>query len=78
MLVAERKSKRRGCRRAEVGFVYPTVVTTMEPGLSRGPGVEVERPVPETCCSSRSGSRSGEGVAGLKSHRRGRRGAKVP
>ena len=38
----------------------------MEPGLSRGPGVEVERVVPEVWCSSRSGSRSGEGVAVLR------------
>ena len=39
----------------------------MEPGLLRGPGVEVERAVPEVWCSSRSGSRSGEGVAVLRS-----------
>ena len=39
----------------------------MDPGLSRGPGVEVERAVPEVWCSSRSGSRSGEGVAVLRS-----------
>ena len=51
---------------------------SMEPGLSRGPGVEVERVVPEVWYSSRSGGRSGEGVAELKSKRRGRRGAEVP
>ena len=45
----------------------PTVVTTMEPGLLRGPGVEAERAVPEVWYSSRSGSRSGEGVAVLRS-----------
>ena len=57
----------------------PTVVTTMEPGLSRGPGVEVVRVVPEVWYSSRMvGSRSGEVVAELKSKRRGRRGAEVP
>ena len=39
----------------------------MEPDLSRGPGVEVERAVPEVWCPSRSGSRSGEGVAVLRS-----------
>ena len=50
----------------------------MDPGLSRGPGVEVERAVPEVWCSSRSGSRSGEGVTELKSKGRGRRGAEVP
>ena len=43
------------------------VVTTVEPGLSRGPGVEVESVVPEVWYSSRSGSRSGEGVAVLRS-----------
>ena len=60
-------------------FVVPTVVTTMEPGLSRGPGVEVDRVVPEVWYSSRMvGSRSGEVVAELKSKRRGRRGAEVP
>ena len=36
----------------------------MEPGLSRGPGVEVERAVLEVWYSSRSGSRSGKGVVG--------------
>ena len=61
-----------------IGFVVPTVVTTMEPGLSRGPGVEVKRVVPEVWYSSQSGSRSGEGVAELKLKRRGRRGAEVP
>ena len=51
----------------------------MEPGLSRGPGVEVERVVLEVWYSSRMvGSRSGEVVAELKSKRRGRRGAEVP
>ena len=50
----------------------------MEPGLSRGPGVEEERAVSEVWYSSRSGSRSGEGVAELKSKRRGRRGGEVP
>ena len=51
----------------------------MEPGLSRGPGVEVVRVVPEVWYSSRMvGSRSGEVVAELKSKRRGRRGAEVP
>ena len=50
----------------------------MEPGLSRGPGVEVERAVPEVWRSSRSGNRSGEGVAELESKRKGRRGAEVP
>ena len=49
----------------------------MEPGLSRGPGVEVERAVPDVWCSSRIGSRSGEGVTELKSKRRGRRRAEV-
>ena len=38
----------------------------MEPGLSRGPGVEVERAAPEFWCSSRSGSRSGGGGAVLR------------
>ena len=52
---------------------------SMEPGLSRGPGAEVERVVPEVWYSSRMvGSRSGEVVAELKSERRGRRGAEVP
>ena len=50
----------------------------VEHGRSRGPGVEVERAVPEVWCSSRSGSRSGEGVAELKSQRRTRRSAEVP
>ena len=50
-----------------MGFVVPTVVTTMEAGLSRGPGVEVERAVPEVWCSLRSGNRSAEGVAVLRS-----------
>ena len=53
-------------------------VLSMEPGLSRGPAVEEERAVPEVWYSSRGGSRSGEGVAELKSKRRGRRGAEVP
>ena len=61
-----------------IGFVHPTVVTTMEPGLSRGLGVEVERAVPEVWCSSRIGSRSRVGVAKLKLKRRGRRCAEVP
>ena len=42
------------------------------------PGVEAERAVPEVLYSSRSWHRSGEGVAELKSKRRGRRGAEVP
>ena len=51
----------------------------MEPGLSRGPGVEVEMVVPEVWYSSRMvGSRSGEVVAELKSKRRGLRDAEVP
>ena len=51
----------------------------MEPGLSRGPGVEEEREGgPGVWYSSQSGSRSGEGVAELESKRRGRRGAEVP
>ena len=51
----------------DTGFVVPTVVTTMEPGLSRSLGVEVERAVPEVWCSSQSGSQSGEGVTVLRS-----------
>ena len=49
--------------------MYSRVLITlnMEPGLSRGPGVGVKRAVPEVWCSSRSGSRSGEGVAVLRS-----------
>ena len=42
------------------------------------PGVEVERAVPEVLHSSGSWRWSGEGVAELKSKRRGRRGAEVP
>ena len=61
-----------------IRFVDPAVFTTMEPGPSRGPGVEVERAVPEVWCSSRRGSQSGEGVADLKSKRRGCCGAEVP
>ena len=41
------------------------------------PGVELERAVPEVSCSSRRWRRSGEGVAELKSKRRGRRGVEV-
>ena len=50
----------------------------MEPDRSRGPGVGLERAAPEVWYSSRSWRRSGEGVAELKSTRRGRRGAEVP
>ena len=54
------------------------MIMYMEPGLSRSPGVAVERAVPEAWCSSQIGSRSGERVAELKSQRRGRRGDEVP
>ena len=62
------------------GFLYvvPTVVTTRESGLSRGPCVEVERAVSEVWYSSRSGRRSGEVVAELKGKRRRRRGTEAP
>ena len=54
-------------RRVPTSFRFFSVCRVMEPGLSRGPGVEVERVVPEVWYSSRSGSRSGEGVAVLRS-----------
>ena len=60
-----------------IGFVDPAVVTTMEPGLSRDPGVGVERAATVVSYSSRTWRRSGEGVVELKSKRRGRRGAEV-
>ena len=65
-------------KRGQKASAFVLVALAMGPGLSRGPGVEVERAVPEVWCSSRSASRSGEGVAELKSKRRGRRGAEVP
>ena len=67
-----------GHDRWHVHVVVNVISYFMEPGLSRGPGVEVERVVPEVWYSSRMvGSRSGEVVAELKSKRRGRRGSEV-
>ena len=67
-------------RRGLLCLVYCVYIhTIMESGLSRGPGVEVERVVPEVWYSSwMLGGRSGEVVAELKSKRRGRRGTEVP
>ena len=63
----------------KIGYTIRRKYIYVEPGLSRGPGVEVERVVPEVWYSSRMiGSRSGEVVAELKSKPRGRRGAEVP